>query len=65
MGEREPMIAVSTIRSTVGSYLSLNDRATISRDSNEDDVRYPGRQITGDVSQVTPEEEVLLRHVLE
>ena len=65
MGEREPMVAVGTgeIRSAVGSYLSLNDRATISGDSNENDVRYAGRKITGDISQVTPEEEVLLLHV--
>jgi hypothetical protein len=45
----------------VGSYLSLNDRATMGGDSNENDVRYAGRKITGDISQVTPEEEGLLR----
>jgi len=45
----------------VGSYLSLNDRATISGDSNENDVRYAGRKITGDISQVTPEEEAAAR----
>ena len=49
----------------MGSYLLLNDRATMSGDSNENDVRYAGRKITGDISQVTPEDEVLLRHVLE
>jgi hypothetical protein len=49
----------------VGSYLSLNDRAMMSGASNDNDVRYAGRKITGDISEVTPEEEVLLRHVLE
>jgi len=47
-------------------YLSLNDRATnVSSRSGENYVGNAGRKKTGDISQMTPEEEVLLLHVLE
>jgi hypothetical protein len=47
-------------------YLSLNDRATnVRRHSGVNDGRDAGREKADDISQMTPEEEVLLLHVLE